>query len=185
MNTMLSIEKLKQGEKVEFDTFYSRFYPLFLSFALKYLSDREVCRDVVQDVFLSYWKIHTRFDDIISIKVFFYRSIRNECINQLNRTKVHDKFVDRQRYEMTDDHFFFDNIIREEVAFAVHQQIKTLSPMGQAILMMAVEGKSNEEIATELAISINTVKTHKARSYQILRQRLQDIRSLLFLLGGI
>ncbi|WP_270488307.1 RNA polymerase sigma-70 factor [Butyricimonas synergistica] len=184
MGKTLSIEKLKLGEEVEFETFYKQYFALFLSFAFKFLPDKENCRDIVQETFIQYWKRRETFNDFIAIKVFFYRAIRNECINQLNRSKVHDKFVHRLA-QKTQDEYFLDNIIREEVAYTIHQKIEKLSPMEQRVLLMAMDGMSNDEIARELTVSLNTVKTHKARAYQILRENLQELRTIIMLLGSI
>ena len=104
MGKTLSIEKLKLGEEVEFETFYKQYFALFLSFAFKFLPDKENCRDIVQETFIQYWKRRETFNDFIAIKVFFYRAIRNECINQLNRSKVHDKFVHRLAQKTQDEY---------------------------------------------------------------------------------
>ena len=57
--------------------------------------------------------------------------------------------------------------------------------MEQRVLLMAMDGMSNDEIARELTVSLNTVKTHKARAYQILRENLQELRTIIMLLGSI
>ena len=52
--------------------------------------------------------------------------------------------------------------------------------MGKKVLLLALRENSNEEIAEILNIAINTVKTHKARAYKVLRKNLTDL-FLLFL----
>ena len=73
-------------------------------------------------------------------------------------------------------------MIKEEVASIVFQEINKLSETSRKILFRALEGYSNEEIAVELGVSINTVKTHKARSYIVLRRNLGYLRVLMYLL---
>ena len=75
-----------------------------------------------------------------------------------------------------------ENVIKEEVASIVFQEINKLSETSRKILFRALEGYSNEEIAVELGVSINTVKTHKARSYIVLRRNLGYLRVLMYLL---
>lgn len=55
-----------------------------------------------------------------------------------------------------------ENVIKEEVANIVLQEINKLSETSRKILFKALDGYSNEEIAEELGVSVNTVKTHKA-----------------------
>ena len=52
----------------------------------------------------------------------------------------------------------------------------------KAFFYKTLEGYSNGEIAEKLGISVNTVRTHKARAYQYLRGRLNELRILLLLL---
>ena len=52
--------------------------------------------------------------------------------------------------------------------------------MGKKVLLLALREKSNEEISKILDIAINTVKTHKARAYKVLRNNLYDIFLFFF-----
>ena len=56
--------------------------------------------------------------------------------------------------------YFMENVIKEEVANIVLQEINKLSETSRKILFKALDGYSNEEIAEELGVSVNTVKTH-------------------------
>lgn len=180
MKYVISPEKLKAGDEKTFAAFYKEYYSLFLAFAFKFMNDPENARDIVQDVFISYLKCRQTFEDLIQIKVFFYRSIRNKCLNLISHQKTHDKFLTiKQNENIESTEYFLHSIIREETAFAIQQAIAKLSPQGQQILQFALEGKSNEEIASQLDISVNTVKTHKARSYTFLRKQLTQLRMIL------
>ncbi len=44
---------------------------------------------------------------------------------------------------------------------------------------MSLKGASNPEIALNLGISLNTVKTVKLRAYRVLREKLKEINWLL------
>lgn len=179
MNSNISTEKLMSGDRREFDAFYRQSFPLFFSFACNFLSDRETCRDIVQDVFLRYWLRHGDFDDLVSIKVFFYRSIRNGCINHISHHKARENYLRQRQYAAEDDQIFLDAIIVEEIAFAIHRKIGELSPMGRKVLTLAMQGDRNEEIAEKLSVSVNTVKTHKLRAYSVLRKQLAALRCLI------
>lgn len=182
MKLNVSIDKLKSGDEVEFKRLYQLYFPHFLSFAFSYIKDKEVCSDLVQDVFISYWEKSTDFSDIISLKVFFYRSIRNKCLNEI-RDKQSKYFIEiEELHELSSKDHLEEHIIREELAVIVRQEIAKLTPQEQKILRLSLTGKTNQEIADLLSISINTVKTHKLKAYSTLRIQLQDIYSLLFLI---
>lgn len=184
MKAAISAEKLRKGDEREFTAFYKEYYSLFMAFAYKFLTEKEAARDVVQDVFMDYLKRRHLFQEIIQIKVFFYRSIRNTCINIITHRKTHEKFVDLEQHkEIETTEFFYSTIVREEISFIIHNEIKHLPPAARQVLLLVLEGKSNDEIAAELSISVNTVKTHKARSYSILRKQLSELLSLFIILG--
>lgn len=186
MKTLVTAAELRTGSELYFAKFYKEYYPLFMSFACKFLPEREAARDVVQDVFIDYLKCRDSFQEMVQIKVFFFRNIRNKSLNIINHNKIHEKFVGTQIQKgIETTEFFHSTILREEIAFAIHREIEKLPPAAKQVLLLALEGKSNEEIATELSISVNTVKTHKARSYPLLRQKLTQLLSLLVFLKFI
>lgn len=183
MKSHILPEKLKAGDEETFAVFYKGYYSLFLSFALRFTADEESGRDIVQDVFIQYLKCRDSFQDLIQIKVFFYRSIRNKCLNIINHQKIQAKYINQEQYkEIGSTEYFLHNIIREETAFAIRQEIAKLPPVGQKVLQQVLDGKSNEEIAETLHISVNTVKTHKARCYATLRKQLAQLYLIVFLI---
>ena len=151
--------------------FFESYFSLFLQFALKYIPDEETCKDIVQEAFIKYWRQENNFNDEIALKTYLYKSIRNGCLNQLRHENVRKKYFESLPDDWESEDYFMENVIKEEVANIVLQEI-----------FKALDGYSNEEIAEELGVSVNTVKTHKARSYIMLRQNLGHLRVLLFLL---
>ena len=53
----------------------------------------------------------------------------------------------------------------------------------EALVKCVVDGKKYKEVAEEMNISLNTVKTHITRALKFLRDELQDDLVLLFILG--
>ena len=74
-----------------------------------------------------------------------------------------------------------EHVIKEEVSRIILKELDHLSETGKKIILRSLEGYSNEEIAQELDISINTVKTHKARSYILLRKNLEYLKTFLLI----
>jgi len=184
MDIELSLKKLRSGDEAELERFYKLWFPPFLSFALGFLpGEDDVCRDIVQDVFIAYWQRRQDFSDAVSLKVFFYRSLRNRCLNELRsrqvRTLAEKEVLERLSSTVTLE----DSVVREEVSMAVRCSVESLPPQSRRILLMALAGKSNREIALKLSLSLNTVKTHKQRAYQTLRTMLKDVHTLLAILA--
>ena len=165
----------------DFDVFFKEHYPLFLSFACRYL-DEEAARDILQDVFAIFWERRTDFASLITIKAFFYRTIANRCLNCLRHEEVKRRYADTILTELASEENIKENIIREETSFLIHKKLKELKPREQEIIMLSLQNKSNQEIAEILSISLATVKTHTMHAYQRLRKELEELRFLLIIL---
>ena len=74
------------------------------------------------------------------------------------------------------------NILEDEVNTMLYEAIKDLSEKSRDIVIMTLNGSSNIDIAKELNISVNTVKSVKLRAYRVLRKRLKGIQWLLLFL---
>lgn len=61
-------------------------------------------------------------------------------------------------------------------------EIEQLPPEQRRVIMWHLEEK-NIEIAEILKVSVNTVKTHKARARQQLKTKLKDLFVMTFVLG--
>lgn len=182
------IEKLtakgRIDSKSDFNLLFRSHYTLFLSFACRYSLNREEARDIVQDVFAAFWEQRDNYDSLPAIKAFFYRSIANRCLNYLKHEDVKSRYAENRMEEMENEEFIQENIIREEVSFIVRRKIKELSPREREVILLALQNKSNQEIADRLAISLPTVKTHKMHAYARLRMELAELRYILpFLLS--
>lgn len=89
----LLVEELKNGKERTLKSFYEEYFALFVSFANNLLPSEEECKDVVHDVFLKYWNTRNDFDNLIAIRAFFYKSIRNTCLNLIRHQQVQNKYL--------------------------------------------------------------------------------------------
>lgn len=178
---MIGIQKntvidFKDGEKTDLKDFFDLHYQAFATFAGRYISDISVCEDIVQDVFISFWEKHKNFQSLVAAKAFFYTSIRNSCLDHLKHNQVQQKYQEFKKAILPEETgSFLEEIIRLEAYNQVYREINKLPGMERKVLLLALEEKPNEEIAATLEISVNTVRTHKARAYKVLRKNLGDI----------
>jgi len=166
--------KFSNGEKIDLKDFFYTYYPELKSFAAKYIADTAICEDIVQEVFISFWEKQKSFSDLIAVKAFFYTSVRNSCFNYIKHNKVKAKYEEFILNQEESTETFFEEVIRKEAYGAIYSEINKLPEMGKNVLLLSLREKSNEEISNILNIAINTVKTHKARAYKVLRRNLND-----------
>ena len=72
-----------------------------------------------------------------------------------------------------------EGFFSEEVYRQLFETIDALPERCREVFLMYMEGRKNEEVATALHVSIETVKTQKKRAMSILRKKLGAYQFLL------
>ena len=90
--------------------------------------------------------------------------------------------IDDKLNVLESESFFEETIIEEEVSSEVYEAIKDLSPQARKIVILSMNGLTNPEIAEDLQVSVNTVKTLKKVAYKKLRERLKGIHWITLLM---
>ncbi|TKG95614.1 RNA polymerase sigma-70 factor [Puteibacter caeruleilacunae] len=183
MTDNLEIELLREGGTLSYSECFESMYPGLCSFATRFVLESEVAEDLVQDVFVRLWNRTDKFDSVSGVKVFLYQATRNICLNYLEHQKVKNKYVQEKIREIQSDSSYIREVIKEETHLQIRNAIQTLPPQTRKVLLMSLQDLKNKEIAEDLGISINTVKTHKSKAYDVLREALKDVYTLLVMLG--
>ena len=168
----LSIRHINRGKKSAFRDLFDHYFSALAAFGYKYVPDTSIVEDFVQEAFIACWEKREDFDHINALKSFLYTSVRNKCLNHLKHQAVQKKHENSLVYELESDHQFANHVIEEETFNLLHAEIRDLPPSAQEIMMLALNGLKNQEIADELDISLNTVKTQKKIAYSKLKDRL-------------
>lgn len=161
-----------------FEDLFNEYYPSLCAFAQTYISDKDASEDIVQDIYIALWNKNEKLDRIQSLKSYLYTSVRNACLNHLKHHEVIGKFTKSELSEKKSDAFFKDHIIEEETHRLFYRAIQKLPEKCREIILMSLDGLNNNDIAEELNISINTVKTQKRIAYDYLRIQLKNILSI-------
>lgn len=177
----LLIKQLSEGNRLVFKRIFEDYYRPLCGFSRKFIPDSDVCDDIVQESFLGLWNKRTEISSFNVIKSYLYTSVRNACLNHLRHQNVKDK-SEAEVMALSSDWYMEDSIVEEEVHSEIYEAIKDLSPQSRKVVVMTMNGLTNPEIAADLGVSVNTVKTLKKRGYQFLRERLKGIHWILLLL---
>lgn len=164
----------KTGNEHAFRFFYEKYYHALCLFVLKILRDEEHMHDIVQDAFITLWNTHETLETELHLKMFLYQVVRNRCLNVLKNKKVEERYV-QEYLLLNEDADFANRVLEEEAHRMVIQEIMLLPEEQRKVVLLHLEGKDNAEIAELMHISVNTVKTHKARARKTLKIRLGEL----------
>lgn len=172
---------LKQGDKRGLELLFRHFYRPLVMHALKYLPRQEEAEDVVQEVFIKFWE-RKRFDMIHHyLRSYLYQAVRNRCLNILESRagitmEPEASLLEFSDTETPDDSEWNDRI--EEI----YREIDRLPDRTRKIFTAIVlDDKRYKEVAEELGVSVNTVKTTLSRALSTLRSNLSGGAYLVML----
>jgi len=173
------VSDLKRGNKKSFEKLFWDNFTSGLRFAKTFNISAEAADDILQEVFIGIWNNRASIENGLHFKSYFYKSIRNNAVKRITRQK-NPLDIESVANNQSDD--LFESIVQIEFNREVSRAIAMLPPKRRQIIIMAMKGMSAEEISDALGISVNTIKSQKAKAYTFLRNELRDIDTFLFFL---
>lgn len=179
-NTYINMD----NESVLHDVF-SRYYHGLCFYAKRMLRDKDVvAKDIVQEVFISVWKKKLTFNNVYSLKAYLYSSTYHSCLDTIKLAGIHERhhrhILDETTRRGLDELQFLNDRIESETLAEIFRAIDQLPKQCCKIFKMSyIDGLSVEEVAAELEISINTVKTQRARAKKLLKENLKTLYAIL------
>ena len=163
----------KEREIEHFESLFYELYPRLCALADHYLNDEEQSKDIVQEAFLNLWSMKETGKNIQSMKAYLYTSVRNSSLNYLRNYKNNTSFI--MEILEKQDVIFKEVVIEEETIALLH---------ASKIMKYVLQGRSNVEVAQEMGISVNTVKTLKYNAMKTLKEELKELYYVfVFILG--
>lgn len=174
--------EIKNRNRKVFEALFYEYYPHLTRYAEGFLFDKQACEDIVQNLFIYFWENTQRIDIQLSLKSYFYQSVKNRCLNYLRDIHVHDKhkilYLEALLNE-DDSPGYVDLEIMTKVQEAIAQ---LPSQMGDLFKQKYLFGRKIHEIAEINHISENTVKTQLKRAKDKVRKLLLESTALKFML---
>ena len=168
---------------VQYKSLFDTLYAPLCAFANKYLLDLEISKDIVQEVFIKIWEDKISYPNENAVKSFLYTLVKNKSLDYLKsrQYKITDHYPSAEIEKLETEAFFLSEVLFIETATIVENAIRTLPEKCARIIRLGIQEYTNAEIADELDISINTVKTQKKIAYQKLRNCLNYLSSFFMI----
>ena len=180
----VSYMRIMIGNDLNSDSFESLFKSHFgdlVGFVCSYVNDEEVAKDIVHDVFLVVLKNQKKLDTSYSLKSYLFTLSKNYALNYLKHLRVvamnEREVVEalQNADEELDDY--------EQRMARLNEKLDELPEKQREVLIKCfVEGRTYKDVADEMGISVNSVKTHISRGLKFLRNELKEEMVMLFLL---
>ena len=176
------IRKITKSDEKAFSELYNAYYTYLNTVAIYYLVQKEAANEVVNDVFLNIWNKRTVLT--FPIHSYLIQSVKNGCLNYIRSQKSHNRVLEEHTKLMLDfqEEFILSNptpfqyVESQEIEREVLKAVKLLPEKCRYVFEeFMFNGKSPEQIADEMQISVSTVRVQLKNAMDKLKVSLQHL----------
>lgn len=167
----------------DFEQFFRTHQPRMVLYANRLVDDWETARDIVQEVFLSFWENKHRIELTVSLQSYLFTAVKNQCANYIKHKIVVQKYTELTQaefreleinyYTTTDEQHL--KLFEQELGEKIERSVRTLPEQCRRTFELSrFEGLKSGEIAKKMNISVRTVETQLYRALKVLKELLKD-----------
>ncbi len=163
----------KVDDQSAFSEIYARYWPVLTTTAYRHLQNRACAEDLVQEIFISFYKRRELVELTISLKAYLTQALKFKMMNE------HRSQVVRQAYQKTITHTTtqsgdcHNTYETKELTYYISKSIDQLpDKCRQAFILSRAEDLSYKDISGQLGISVSTVEKHISKALRMLKTSL-------------
>lgn len=166
---------VQKNDYSAFEKLFQKYYTTLCRYSEGFVGNKAQAEDIVQDTFIYFWEKRCRIELKVSVISCLYTAVRFRSLRALeNQVRLQRHYPRLSEY--------LGNLLDSDYSEEEEKEIEKIRTVMQELppqclkvfVMSTLEGKKYSEIAAELSISVNTVKTHITKAYKIIREQLKD-----------
>lgn len=170
------IREVAKGSETAFGRLVQLYWERLNLYLNKIVKSEVVAEELTDDIFVQLWLKRQLLEGVRSFDQYLFRMARNKSIDFL-RLATRDKKLQQiiHHYSIAvDGHLPDHNILTTELRTLLSEVMETLSPQRKLVFTLKhLEGMTNDQIASQLNLSKNTIKNTLNDSLKQLRVLLQ------------
>ena len=161
-----------KGDEKSFESIFCQYYKTLVSYAMRHDLELMEAEDVVLEIFHHIWQIREELKSPAALHSLLFTATKNRTLNVARNLKNRQKLIS-ENFPVKEE---------EEMSHLLNEAINQLPKQCEQVIIGLLEGKSLQEIADNMQISVNSAKTYKLRAIQSLRSLLKDTPFLLLII---
>jgi RNA polymerase sigma-70 factor (ECF subfamily) len=157
-----------------FEAIYQNNYQKIIRVCMGYVNgDEALAKDLTQEVFIKVWKNLASFREEASISTWIYRITVNTCLLQLRKKKYvkGEEAIDKLLVSEENTHFSKEYQLKK-----MYQCINKLPKESRGIVLLALEGLPQKDIAEIIGVSHEAIRVRIHRIKNSLTKCVQNDR---------
>lgn len=175
------LDELKAGNHSAFSYLFNTYYKDLVLFAGRYINSKDYCEDIVQFIFLKFWKERETIKISSSLKAYLLQSIKNKCIDEIRHNSVvfqHQSYVELSGVLddiNTENYVLYSDLQKQltKALAAIPEEYRT------AFTLNRFGNLNYREIAKKLNVSERTIEVRIGKALKLLRIYLKEFLMLL------
>ena len=171
-------ERIRASDREAFGALFRLLREALLRYVRTIVKDEMVAHDMVQDAFVSLWKLRESIDPSKSLKAYLYQIVRNRAIRHLRDERTHDEkhaIIKREQSgELPLDEWPDATVEKDSLKARLKEWLEALpGRQREALELSRYQGLNHREIAEVMGISPNTVNTHITLAIKNLQRHIE------------
>jgi len=178
------IKRARTGDDRAFTVLVRRYEDMIYSFSYKVCRNKEKAEETLQDTFINVYKNLSSFRGGSKFSTWLYSIVTNNCLMKHRKRKLDDRLVSLDEppvvegngpkissWDATPVELLEDKELREKMDASI-----LMLPTDYRIVFVLrdIEGRSSEEVAKILKLSVPAVKSRLRRARVFLRNQLNE-----------
>lgn len=164
-----------EDDEVAYCKLFEYFYPALCLYARRFIDEKQVREDIVQDVFVLVWENRKKISINTSARSYLMMAVKNYCLNYLRRLNYIEDYEHYQEcvpvYSTDSDELFLFSELQELLEKAL---CKLPDDYRRVFELNRLEDKNCTEIAEEMNLSVRTVERYRNKASELLKKELKD-----------
>lgn len=183
MEEIKTIELLRKGDEETFEALFNKHFKGLCLYAGNILKNSAAAEEIVEDFFCYLWDHCESLMINTSINGYLYTSIHNRCLKYLRHQKVKQNYIEESQFHFADKELLNTvsadypeaNLISKELEEKISSAIGSLPEQCKKVFCLnRFENLTYQEIAGQVGVSVNTVKTQMTTALKKLREELKE-----------
>jgi RNA polymerase sigma-70 factor (ECF subfamily) len=175
----ISIEKIRLSDVQDLEMLFRSSYNYLCVYAENITGDALQAEDIVSNLFVKLWEKREQLHIHTTFGAYLTSAVRNEALNYLKHAEVKKRYHATTEYQLMHVDLLnpssaadtpLSDLLEKELKEQIETALRTLPPQCREIFTLhKIDDLSYQEVADQLNISINTVRTQLMRAMKKMR----------------
>jgi len=134
MSEKMIWDEFKRGNNDALVFIYNKYFSTLFSYAIRFCPDRELVKDIIQDLFVYLYKTRKSINSTTSIKFYLFKCLKRRTIAELKKIKPLQVDIYPMSWEMSSESMFIHAEDEKTKTRLLQLAIEKLSPKQQEII---------------------------------------------------